>query len=69
MTKCAQTFKNIFLIEVSPVSALNVIFYFVIHRWFSRCVVQSRGQELVDGLKACLQSKGRLSVLVEQVKA
>ncbi|NXK82380.1 PIWL1 protein, partial [Amazona guildingii] len=25
-------------------------------RWFSRCVVQSRGQELVDGLKACLQT-------------
>ncbi|NXM66782.1 PIWL1 protein, partial [Serilophus lunatus] len=25
-------------------------------RWFSRCVVQSPGQELVDGLKACLQT-------------
>ncbi|NXU70935.1 PIWL1 protein, partial [Oreotrochilus melanogaster] len=25
-------------------------------RWFSRSVVQSRGQELVDGLKACLQT-------------
>ncbi|KAM6298089.1 piwi-like protein 1 [Aegotheles albertisi] len=25
-------------------------------RWFSRCVIQSRGQELVDGLKACLQT-------------
>ncbi|KAJ7410675.1 Piwi-like protein 1 [Willisornis vidua] len=25
-------------------------------RWFSRCVVQSRGQELVDGIKACLQN-------------
>uniref|UniRef100_A0A8V0ZVE7 Piwi-like protein 1 n=1 Tax=Gallus gallus TaxID=9031 RepID=A0A8V0ZVE7_CHICK len=25
-------------------------------RWFSRCVVQSRGQEIVDGLKACLQT-------------
>ncbi|NWS11840.1 PIWL1 protein, partial [Pachyramphus minor] len=25
-------------------------------RWFSRCVVQSRGQELVDGIKACLQT-------------
>ncbi|NXP52120.1 PIWL1 protein, partial [Heliornis fulica] len=25
-------------------------------RWFSRCVVQGHGQELVDGLKACLQS-------------
>uniref|UniRef100_A0A8B9CLL1 Piwi like RNA-mediated gene silencing 1 n=1 Tax=Anser brachyrhynchus TaxID=132585 RepID=A0A8B9CLL1_9AVES len=25
-------------------------------RWFSRCVVQTRGQELVDGLKACLQT-------------
>ncbi|XP_061211371.1 piwi-like protein 1 [Neopsephotus bourkii] len=25
-------------------------------RWFSRCVVQSRGQELVDGLKVCLQT-------------
>ncbi|KFW03842.1 Piwi-like 1 [Eurypyga helias] len=25
-------------------------------RWFSRCVVQGRGQELVDGLKVCLQS-------------
>ncbi|NWR55762.1 PIWL1 protein, partial [Bucorvus abyssinicus] len=25
-------------------------------RWFSRCVVQDRGQELVDGLKACLQT-------------
>ncbi|XP_008948124.1 PREDICTED: piwi-like protein 1 isoform X2 [Merops nubicus] len=25
-------------------------------RWFSRCVVQGRGQELVDGLKACLQT-------------
>ncbi|NXC19686.1 PIWL1 protein, partial [Corythaeola cristata] len=34
-------------------------------RWFSRCAVQSRGQELVDGLKACLQGKGRLPALVE----
>ncbi|NWR83779.1 PIWL1 protein, partial [Furnarius figulus] len=25
-------------------------------RWFSRCVVQSRGQELVDGIKGCLQT-------------
>ncbi|XP_064025078.1 piwi-like protein 1 [Pogoniulus pusillus] len=25
-------------------------------RWFSRCAVQTRGQELVDGLKACLQT-------------
>ncbi|XP_062446080.1 piwi-like protein 1 [Rhea pennata] len=25
-------------------------------RWFSRCVLQDRGQELVDGLKACLQT-------------
>ncbi|KAM6246793.1 piwi-like protein 1 [Porphyrio hochstetteri] len=25
-------------------------------RWFSRCAVQSRGQELVDGLKVCLQT-------------
>ncbi|KFQ91864.1 Piwi-like 1, partial [Nipponia nippon] len=25
-------------------------------RWFSRCAVQGRGQELVDGLKACLQT-------------
>ncbi|XP_043925728.1 piwi-like protein 1 [Protopterus annectens] len=25
-------------------------------RWFSRCVFQSRGQELVDGLKVCLQA-------------
>ncbi|NXU48963.1 PIWL1 protein, partial [Turnix velox] len=25
-------------------------------RWFSRCVVQGRGQEIVDGLKACLQT-------------
>ncbi|NXF07779.1 PIWL1 protein, partial [Smithornis capensis] len=25
-------------------------------RWFSRCIVQNRGQELVDGLKACLQT-------------
>ncbi|XP_009955581.1 PREDICTED: piwi-like protein 1, partial [Leptosomus discolor] len=25
-------------------------------RWFSRCVVQGRGQELVDGLKGCLQT-------------
>ena len=23
--------------------------------WFSRCVFQDRGQELVDGLKVCLQ--------------
>ena len=44
---------------------MKVIFYFVLHRWFSRCAIQGRGQELVDGLKACLQSKGRLSALVE----
>ncbi|NXX46968.1 PIWL1 protein, partial [Tricholaema leucomelas] len=25
-------------------------------RWFSRCAVQTRGQELVDGLKVCLQT-------------
>ncbi|KAK4813307.1 hypothetical protein QYF61_023982 [Mycteria americana] len=25
-------------------------------RWFSRCAIQGRGQELVDGLKACLQT-------------
>ncbi|XP_044897634.1 piwi-like protein 1 isoform X3 [Felis catus] len=25
-------------------------------RWFSRCVFQDRGQELVDGLKVCLQA-------------
>jgi len=25
--------------------------------WFSRCVFQDRGQELVDGLKVCLQGK------------
>uniref|UniRef100_A0A8C3PIK8 Piwi-like protein 1 n=1 Tax=Calidris pygmaea TaxID=425635 RepID=A0A8C3PIK8_9CHAR len=25
-------------------------------RWFSRCVVQGQGQEIVDGLKACLQT-------------
>ncbi|XP_009069078.1 PREDICTED: piwi-like protein 1 [Acanthisitta chloris] len=25
-------------------------------RWFSRCVVQSLGQEIVDGIKACLQT-------------
>ncbi|XP_021267988.1 piwi-like protein 1 isoform X2 [Numida meleagris] len=34
------------------VASLNEI----MTRWFSRCVVQSRGQELVDGLKACLQT-------------
>ncbi|KFU89584.1 Piwi-like 1 [Chaetura pelagica] len=28
-------------------------------RWFSRSVVQNRGQELVDGLKACLQTSLR----------
>ncbi|NXI47583.1 PIWL1 protein, partial [Galbula dea] len=28
----------------------------VMTRWFSRCAVQSPGQEIVDGLKACLQS-------------
>ncbi|XP_069726924.1 piwi-like protein 1 [Phaenicophaeus curvirostris] len=27
-----------------------------ITRWFSRCVVQGRGQEIVDGLKSCLQT-------------
>ncbi|XP_010187806.1 PREDICTED: piwi-like protein 1 [Mesitornis unicolor] len=27
-----------------------------ITRWFSRCALQGRGQELADGLKACLQS-------------
>ncbi|XP_015273353.1 PREDICTED: piwi-like protein 1 [Gekko japonicus] len=27
-----------------------------ITRWYSRCVVQDRGQELVDGLKVCLQA-------------
>ncbi|XP_043548681.1 piwi-like protein 1 [Chiloscyllium plagiosum] len=26
-----------------------------ITRWFSRCILQERGQELVDGLKVCLQ--------------
>uniref|UniRef100_A0A4W3IZG4 Piwi-like RNA-mediated gene silencing 1 n=1 Tax=Callorhinchus milii TaxID=7868 RepID=A0A4W3IZG4_CALMI len=25
-------------------------------RWFSRCIIQERGQELVDGLKVCLQA-------------
>ncbi|XP_064424197.1 piwi-like protein 1 [Latimeria chalumnae] len=25
-------------------------------RWFSRCVFQDRGQELIDGLKVCLQA-------------
>ncbi|KFP31525.1 Piwi-like 1 [Colius striatus] len=25
-------------------------------RWFSRCVIQGRGQEIVDGLKTCLRS-------------
>lgn len=25
--------------------------------WFSRCVFQDRGQELVDGLKVCLQGQ------------
>ncbi|KFP74741.1 Piwi-like 1, partial [Apaloderma vittatum] len=25
-------------------------------RWFSRCAVQGRGQELVDGLKTCMQT-------------
>ncbi|KAL4701714.1 hypothetical protein H8959_015718, partial [Pygathrix nigripes] len=25
-------------------------------RWFSRCIFQDRGQELVDGLKVCLQA-------------
>ncbi|CAI5797278.1 Uncharacterized protein PODLI_1B036701 [Podarcis lilfordi] len=25
-------------------------------RWYSRCVLQDRGQELVDGLKVCLQA-------------
>ncbi|XP_072206985.1 piwi-like protein 1 [Excalfactoria chinensis] len=34
------------------VASLNEI----MTRWFSRCVVQSCGQELVDGLKACLQT-------------
>ncbi|NWI90149.1 PIWL1 protein, partial [Pitta sordida] len=34
------------------VSSLNP----TVTRWFSRCVVQSRGQELVDGIKACLQT-------------
>uniref|UniRef100_A0ACB8FYK3 Piwi-like protein 1 n=1 Tax=Sphaerodactylus townsendi TaxID=933632 RepID=A0ACB8FYK3_9SAUR len=27
-----------------------------ISRWYSRCFVQDRGQELVDGLKVCLQA-------------
>lgn len=27
------------------------------HSWFSRCVFQDRGQELVDGLKVCLQGQ------------
>ncbi|XP_065594749.1 piwi-like protein 1 isoform X1 [Cyrtonyx montezumae] len=31
----------------------------VMTRWFSRCVFQSRGQELVDGLKTCLQASLR----------
>ncbi|KAM4046062.1 piwi-like protein 1 isoform 2-T4 [Anomaloglossus baeobatrachus] len=25
-------------------------------RWFSRCIVQDRGQEIVDGLKVCMQA-------------
>ncbi|XP_054852565.1 piwi-like protein 1 isoform X1 [Eublepharis macularius] len=29
-------------------------------RWYSRCVVQDRGQELVDGLKVCLQAALRM---------
>ncbi|XP_006768862.1 PREDICTED: piwi-like protein 1 [Myotis davidii] len=29
-------------------------------RWFSRCVFQDRGQELVDGLKVCLQDPSAL---------
>uniref|UniRef100_A0A8D0H2I2 Piwi like RNA-mediated gene silencing 1 n=1 Tax=Sphenodon punctatus TaxID=8508 RepID=A0A8D0H2I2_SPHPU len=33
-------------------------------RWFSRCVFQDRGQELVDGLKVCLQGDGQLKTLV-----
>lgn len=28
---------------------------FFLNSWFSRCVFQDRGQELVDGLKVCLQ--------------
>lgn len=28
---------------------------FSLNSWFSRCVFQDRGQELVDGLKVCLQ--------------
>nr|UAT11568.1 Piwi-like RNA-mediated gene silencing 1 [Cynops orientalis] len=28
-------------------------------RWFSRCVLQDRGQEIVDGLKVCLQASLR----------
>lgn len=30
---------------------------FSLNSWFSRCVFQDRGQELVDGLKVCLQGK------------
>lgn len=28
---------------------------FSLNSWFSRCVFQDKGQELVDGLKVCLQ--------------
>ena len=30
---------------------------FSLNSWFSRCVFQDRGQELVDGLKVCLQGE------------
>ncbi|VCW84200.1 unnamed protein product [Gulo gulo] len=31
------------------------------NRWFSQCIFQESGQELVNGLKACLEGSNLLS--------
>lgn len=45
--------------------------YFSPYRWFSQCIIQQSGQELVNGLTTCLHSQclveagGLESILVE----
>lgn len=42
--------------------AVGIHIFLALGSWYSRCVVQDRGQELVDGLKVCLQ--GELSHII-----
>ncbi len=44
-----------------------VCFFCYLFRWFSKCVLQNRGQEIIDGLKGSLQGVICLILVIDHL--